>query len=155
MSKKDEALKLAEDALKRVRTQDMELVQLSMIALAAIREALAEQPAPPPECQTEAEKTAFAFGWFKALETVREQPPQQEPVAWICEGSSSDEKHAIDYWPGNVDDLPIGTQLYTSPPAQHTRVGLTRDEVLDIKETTKHPLEFYRAIEVKLREKNQ
>ena len=46
MSKKDEALKLAEDALKRVRTQDMELVQLSMIALAAIREALAEQPAP-------------------------------------------------------------------------------------------------------------
>lgn len=45
-----EAMKLAEDALKRVRTQDMELVQLSMIALAAIREALAseakEQPAP-------------------------------------------------------------------------------------------------------------
>ena len=35
----------------------------------------AEQPAPPPECKTEAEKTAFAFGWWKALETQREQRP--------------------------------------------------------------------------------
>ena len=81
-------------------------------AIAAIKEALAEQQkkpayravktfhegkpvyvaelsAPPTECQTEAEKTAFAFGWFKALESVRLQPPQppvakpheQEPVA--------------------------------------------------------------------------
>jgi hypothetical protein len=37
---------------------------------------------------------------------------------------------------------------------QRTWVGLTRDEVLDIEETTKHPLEFYRAIEAKLKEKN-
>lgn len=28
-------------------------------------------PDPPPECKSEAEKTAFAFGWFKALETQR------------------------------------------------------------------------------------
>jgi hypothetical protein len=28
-------------------------------------------PEPPPECQTEAEKTAFAFGWWKALEVNR------------------------------------------------------------------------------------
>ena len=28
-------------------------------------------PAPPPECGTEAEKRAFAFGWFKALESER------------------------------------------------------------------------------------
>lgn len=28
-------------------------------------------PDMPPECQTEAEKTAFAFGWFKALEMQR------------------------------------------------------------------------------------
>jgi hypothetical protein len=32
------------------------------------------QPA-PPECQTEAEKTAYAFGWWKALESQREQRP--------------------------------------------------------------------------------
>ena len=28
---------------------------------------------PPPECQTEAEKTAFAFGWFKAMEALKEK----------------------------------------------------------------------------------
>jgi hypothetical protein len=28
-------------------------------------------PDPPPECKSEAEKTAFAFGWFKALESRR------------------------------------------------------------------------------------
>ena len=56
----------------------------------------------------------------------------QEPVAWICEGSSSDEKHSIDYWPGDVDDLPIGTQLYASPPPQRTWVGLTNKEFAEI-----------------------
>ena len=30
------------------------------------------QPEPPPECQTEEEKTAFAFGWWKAMETKRQ-----------------------------------------------------------------------------------
>ena len=33
-------------------------------------------------------------------------------------------------------------------------VGLTRDEVLDIEETAKHPLDFARSVEAKLREKN-
>ena len=28
-------------------------------------------PDPPPECKTEAEKTAFAFGWWKALDAQR------------------------------------------------------------------------------------
>jgi hypothetical protein len=53
--------------------------------------------------------------------------PVQEPVAWVCEGSSSDEKHAIDYWQDDVDDIPIGTQLYTTPP-QRPWVGLKDDE---------------------------
>lgn len=33
--------------------------------------------AAPPECKTEAEKTAYAFGWYKALESVRGQPVAQ------------------------------------------------------------------------------
>ena len=37
-------------------------------AITTLREALANQP---PECQTEAEKTAYAFGWWKALEHIR------------------------------------------------------------------------------------
>jgi len=41
--------------------------------ITAIKEALA-QPAPPPECKTEAEQTAYAFGWWKALESVRTEP---------------------------------------------------------------------------------
>lgn len=105
MSKKDEALKLAEDALKRVRTQDMELVQLSMIALAAIQEALAseakEQPAPATELREQEPKkdlmystvamqerhAAFVDRAVATLEQAKrealaEQPAQQqEPVA--------------------------------------------------------------------------
>ena len=33
-------------------------------------------------------------------------------------------------------------------------VGLTRSEVLDIVDSTSHPLEFYRSIEAKLKERN-
>lgn len=39
--------------------------------------ALREQPVPPPEAQTEAEKIAYAAGWWAALEKTRRQP-----VAW-------------------------------------------------------------------------
>ena len=55
--------------------------------------------------------------------------PEQEPVAWVCEGSTSDEKHAIDYWPGDVDDIPVGTMLYTAPPQ---RKPLTDEEISDL-----------------------
>lgn len=52
-------------------------------------------PAPPPECETEAEKRAFAFGWFKALESERMKADSvQEDAAryrWLREGN--DAKH--------------------------------------------------------------
>ena len=39
-----------------------------------VRKSGGEQPPPPPpECKTEAERTAYAFGWFKALETVNQK----------------------------------------------------------------------------------
>ena len=39
------------------------------------RDSAKAQPAPPPpECKTEAEQTAYAFGWWKALESVRTEP---------------------------------------------------------------------------------
>lgn len=41
------------------------------------------QPAPPPECYTEEEKTAYAFGWWKAMEAQRLAQVEQEPVAWV------------------------------------------------------------------------
>ena len=39
-------------------------------AIAALRAAIEQSSPlpPPPECQTEAEKIAYAFGWYKALE---------------------------------------------------------------------------------------
>lgn len=81
--------KEAIDELKRLRSilsgitgledDDQEYIEDARKSVDRIIEALAEQPAPPPECQTEAEKTAYAFGWFKALESVRKRPAQQEP----------------------------------------------------------------------------
>lgn len=41
---------------------------------------LVEIPEPPPECQTEAEKTAFAFGWFKAMEVQRNGSPMKADI---------------------------------------------------------------------------
>jgi hypothetical protein len=40
-----------------------------------------EQPKPPPEAQTEAEKIAYCAGWWAAMEQKREQP-EQEPDRW-------------------------------------------------------------------------
>ena len=45
-------------------------------------------------------------------------------------------------------------ELVDPLPPKREWVGLTRDEVLDIEETTKHPLGFYQVIEAKLKEKN-
>jgi hypothetical protein len=53
----------------------------------------------------------------------------------------------------NANGIKIGDKLYTSPP-QRQWVGLTRDEVLDIEDAAKHPLDFARSIEAKLKEKN-
>ena len=41
------------------------------IALGMHEVAQPSQPMPPHECKTEAEKLAFSFGWFKALESQR------------------------------------------------------------------------------------
>ena len=38
-----------------------------------------EAPQPPHECTTEAEKIAFAFGWWKALEANRAPQAEQQP----------------------------------------------------------------------------
>jgi hypothetical protein len=121
------------------------------------------QPEPPPECQTEAEKTAFAFGWFKAMEAQRLAQPEQEPVAWkeddevqcpVCKDKGFP-------WPkcGHI------TYIERTPP-QRTWVGLTRAECLQIEKDMmkyydyQHECktvclpEFARAIEAKLKQKN-
>ena len=121
-------------------------------AITALREALAEQPSPPPECQTEAEKTAYAFGWFKALESVRKQPAQQEPVAYLVDGDL--------YYPEEIDWETLQEQghtvtpLYTSPPPQRTWVGLTDKQMRQICGSVPIMREAVREAEAILKEGN-
>jgi hypothetical protein len=91
-----------------------------------------------------------------ALRTAIEQA--EKPVAWVCEGISSDEKHSIDYQQEDIDALPVGTMLYTTPPvAPRQWVGLTDEELDAIYAAnggTRTRRQIARAIEAKLKEKN-
>lgn len=138
-------------------------------------------PAPPPECQTDAEKTAFAFGWWKAWESGLQQPAQkQEPVAWnVIDPLGkvvATETNAVRGWARIAGYKPTVEGLLgfheqgwrvvpTSPQPSQSRsdvkpwVGLTDEEV-------KHQWVIWRAsipsyagfakgIEAKLRELNE
>ena len=90
-----------------------------------------------------------------AIEAAREylrKPAQQEPVAWVC---MNGEKHDIDFDQPEIDAIPVGTFLYTTPP-QRPWVGLTPEEVKHL-----YPYgrsiwgkETFEAIEKALKEKN-
>jgi hypothetical protein len=91
------------------------------------------------------------------------QPAVQEPVAWICYGAPG--KRDIDFEEADIDKLPIGTLLYTSPPAaQRQWVGLSDEEVVSIgKElglkcklggNPNIDFDYAEAIEAKLKQKN-
>jgi hypothetical protein len=98
----------------------------------ALRTAL-QTPPPPPEAQTDGEKNAYAFGWWAAMQAVREQRTEsvQEPVAWVCYGFGGEGKHSIDFYQAEIDEIPIGTLLYTTPPAAQ-RKPLTDEEIRDL-----------------------
>ena len=79
-----------------------------------------------------------------------------DPVAWVCEGCSYDEKHSLDYQQDEINAIPIGTLLYTHPPRREWQ-GLTDYEInnFDLPESgTVTIREFVRIIEAKLKEKN-
>jgi hypothetical protein len=100
-----------------------------------------------------AEAVLEAWGWDiseprrkmfrERMEALRQALAQteQEPVKYTGNGTAGRE----------ADVRPTGF-LFQMPKREWQ--GLTRDEVLDIEETTQHPLAFYRAIEAKLKEKN-
>ena len=95
----------------------------------------------------------------KMAENARElgldyEPAQQEPVAWVCYGAPG--KRDIDFEEADINRLPIGTQLYTSPPAQRTWVGLTDDEKRQLFEREDYQgwLDYINAIEAELKERN-
>ena len=144
---KDEALNLALEALEHMCMHTRAKVgyrnKLIGEAMDKARSALAEQPAPPPECKTDAEKTAFAFGWWKALEENRKQPApvakpheQQstkcvEPVAWMVDVDLANYQGQSEYrtilawnakpvWSGTheINEVLKSVPLYTAPPAE-------------------------------------
>jgi hypothetical protein len=51
----------------------------------------------------------------EALRTAIEEAEKQEPVAWVCYGAPG--KRDIDFEEADINKLPIGTLLYTTPPA--------------------------------------
>ena len=79
----------------------------------------------------------------------------QEPVAWqFMNGSNFRKRRPDDFVDLDSDGLPYWKPLYTTPP-QRTWVGLTDDEHCDIwyKESLDW-MEYGKAIEAKLKEKN-
>lgn len=78
MTTQTEAMKLALEEMKIGNYNS---------AAERIEAALAKQEPPPMECKTDAEKIAYAFGWFKALELN----PTQKP--WV--GLTDDERNLI------------------------------------------------------------
>jgi len=71
--KQEEALR---EYLQEAITPLIEQVLVKKLgqAMTFAKEALAQPAPPPPECKTEAEQTAYAFGWWKALESMRAEP---------------------------------------------------------------------------------
>lgn len=111
MTKQTEALKLALEALNSFPAKHM--TPFISSARTAIREALAEQPAIKQDL-------------------TPEQPahPQQEPVATKLETQQFNCFHVSAEDFQKLKELPVGTKLYTSTPAQHK--PLTDEEIMAI-----------------------
>ena len=91
-----------------------------------------------------------AYEAIAALTAALEQPAQQEPVAWTTGWHGG---HCVIRAANPAAILPIGLALYTRPQA---REPLTDEEIeqLEIETCTMEFPETVRAIEAKLKEKN-
>ena len=172
MNKQQEALKLALEALKELRMLGMNAqwhdswLAKPNEAITAIREALAEQPrllsaAPCDQCgyngpgYYQPDTHQCAAKHHKAL---AEQPAQQqEPVAWADINALTEQFNSVNC--GTAYRLPGESRqpFYTSPPASKPWVGLSNDEIYDMYNEPRSDaemVEFARAIEAKLKERN-
>ena len=158
MSKKDEALKLALEALEFYDQQGIGRIPGDK-AITAIREALAEQPAQQQEPSVHAISGRTADELWLETGRLRSEladlkAQQQEPVAWI-EG----DEPILTWFKTDPEAIP----LYTSPPnvptarASKPWVGLTNEEWRDIVDDPKldNIGAIKNAIEAKLRENNE
>ncbi len=164
-----EAMKLALGKIKSARDCHPNAVDTLLFEAEEILEgALAEQPARPYRLLQDNGSKYFGESWDKAeqpaqqaldkmAENARElgiqmQPAQQEPVG---------KKTRIGLvTSAGWDSLPVGTEFYTSPPAQRTWVGLTDEELRqvwydDAPVEGGTYIDKLRQVEAKLRSKNE
>jgi len=130
MSKKDEALKLALEALKQI--DEAMPFPVAKLAQKAIREALVEQPSQPYSATSDHRLMENAQGDLERITLVQTGvgigKPEQEPVAWFS--TLPDGKLSI-----KIVGKPTGGNwepLYTTPPQ---RKPLTDEEALDMART--------------------
>jgi len=66
-----------------------------------------------------------------AINALREalEQPALEPVAWVCYGAPG--KRDIDFEEADINGLPIGTNLYTTPPAAQPKQEPVAWNVID------------------------
>jgi len=77
---------------------------------------------------------------------------KDKPVAWVIH--SNGEEHGLDFWQDEINDLPIGTLLYTTPQTKEW-VGLTNEQIVDLViKNAGFPTKLAKAIEAKLKQKN-
>ena len=138
------------EALIYCEALNRDVEQQKTQAITALKAALEQQAEPVcPEC-----KAALLYECIGC--SSNNYPPQQqaEPVAWVC---MNGEKHDIDFDQPEIDAIPVGTFLYTTPP-KRPWVGLTPEEVLDLFDLNNvygsKWIEFARTVEAALRSKN-
>jgi hypothetical protein len=156
----------AQQALEALETLMLERGSIYETAITSLREALAKEHAMHELSRLgqEIEQEPTPWREMVVVTLVREginkhrareladhfaTQPEQEPVAWVCFGAP--EKRDIDFEEADINGLPIGTLLYTAPPAAQ-RKPLTDEAIWQIAKnyaltnpTT--PLHFARAIE--------
>ena len=133
-----EALKaaLTEEALQRLTDVHQEI------------EAVLEQPKPPPEAQSEAEKIAYCAGWWAAMAAKAKEQPEQEPAT-----DEQIENAMLGIWQDVGDPRLPGI---AHPPRREWR-GLTDDEKADIMfelAAAGSYMDCAHAIEAALKERN-
>jgi hypothetical protein len=78
----------------------------------------------------------------------------QEPVATLIEHLAFTDGIIRFYGVENMEQLPVGTEFYTTPQPQRQWVGLTDEEVADLGRHELWIKQFIRIVEAKLKERN-
>jgi hypothetical protein len=159
---KDEALKLALEALELPSMKTQSMLEQRDVAIDAVKEALAQ----PEQEQWDAIPDAFNEWWnadyddtenpyrkdspaywaWSGWKAARKQP-EQEPVAWMDAEGDVYRKEPPEGW------CPPHTPLYEQPP-QRTWFWLTPEDEKEIKEHCTTVSCVLKAVKAKLKEKN-